>query len=50
VALLNRIYGSADGAALADRALASHMAFEVVHVEEANPRTGAWEYVVVGLE
>jgi hypothetical protein len=50
LALLNMMYDSTNGAALAERALASHMPFEIVHVEESNPKTGAWEYVVVGLE
>lgn len=50
LALLNQMYDSADGAALAERALASHTAFEFIHVEETNPRTGSWNYVVMGLE
>jgi hypothetical protein len=50
LAVLNQMYESEEGAALAERTLAGHTAFEFIHVEESNPKTGAWSYVVMGLE
>ncbi len=50
LALLAEVHQAADSAALAQRTLAGHTALEIIHVEEANPNTGASTYVVVGLE
>jgi hypothetical protein len=50
LAALADAHAAPDGPTALQRSLNAHMAFELVHVEETNPRTGKRELVVIGVE